>query len=106
MTGVAVSGEPETVSARASIASSCVDALLGARPPPLAALVHICQTKKDEAVGLHARQRLAKVKACAFAHSPVWHRCPVQPRGQAHWSGLKQVPPFTQGCPHTAARHN
>lgn len=40
LTGMAVSGEPEAVSARTSIASSCVDALLGARPS-LAALVHI-----------------------------------------------------------------
>lgn len=38
------------------------------------------------------------------AHIPLWHWCPIQPNGQAHWLGLKQVPPFKQGCPHTAVK--
>lgn len=41
LTGVAVSSEPEPVSARTSIAASCVHTLLGAGLPSTA-LIHIC----------------------------------------------------------------
>lgn len=66
--------------------------------------------ERDTEVGLcvfECAQRtdvIVQVDVCICL--PVWHWEPIQPNGQAHWLGLKQVPPFAQACPHTAVREN
>lgn len=107
LTGTTISGEPEAVSACTPVAASCVHAVLGARPL-LAALIHIWETWNRKAnvytcVNLFIEAPVF-VQVNVFLCLPVWHRWPVQPSGQVHWLGLKQVPPFTQGCAHMAVR--
>lgn len=69
---------------------------------------HLTDVKEKE-IGLRVcqfihRDSLCFVQVNVIACLPVWHWWPVQPSGQAHRLGLKQVPPFTQGCAHTAVR--